>query len=87
MVESLTALIEESPTAAQVLDLDNLSGMKSETVKGDSMAWKRFPQILIKLSLENRFIFDYIKYETMRAEIDYAQIGYKWVMWEGRPKH
>jgi hypothetical protein len=43
MVESLTALIEESPTAAQVLDLDNLSGMKSETVKGDSMAWKRFP--------------------------------------------
>jgi hypothetical protein len=72
MIESLTALIEESPTAAQVLDLDNLSGMKSETVKGDSMAWKRFPSILVKLSLENKFVFDYIKYETMRAEIDYS---------------
>ena len=43
MVEKLSHFVEESPTAAQVLDLDNLSGMKSETIKGDSLAWKRFP--------------------------------------------
>ena len=37
--------------------------------------------------LENRFFFDYIKYETMRAEIDHSTSGQKWVMWEGKPKH
>ena len=61
--------------------------MKSETVKGDSLAWKRFPTVLVKLSLEHRFLFDYIKYETLRAEIDYNSSGYKWVMWENKPKH
>jgi len=83
----MSLFVEESPTAAQVLDLDNLSGMKSETIKGDSLAWKRFPQYLIRMALENRFFFDYIKYETMRAEIDHSTAGLKWVMWEGKPQH
>jgi len=68
---SLTTYMEESPTAAQVLDLDNVSGMKSDTIKGDILAWKKLPKFLIKLSIENPFLFDFLKYETMRAEIDY----------------
>ena len=39
------------------------------------------------LAMENRFLFDYIKYETMRAEIDSSTAGMKWVMWEGKPQH
>ena len=39
--------MEESPTAAQVLDLDNMSGMKSETIKGDILAWKKLPKFLM----------------------------------------
>ena len=70
VIRNLQTYIEESPTAAQVLDLDNELGMKSETIKGDILAWKRLPFFLIKLSLENPFLFDYIKYETMRAEVD-----------------
>ena len=81
----LTSCVEESPTAAQVLDLDNESGLKSETIKGDSLAWKKMPMYLIKLSLENPFLFDYVKYEVQRAEIDYsASSQYKWVLWEGK---
>lgn len=68
----LTSCVEESPTAAQVLDLDNESGLKSETIKGDSLAWKKMPLYLIRLSLENPFLFDYVKYEVQRAEIDYS---------------
>lgn len=41
VISQLTLYVEESPTAAQVLDLDALSGMKSETIRGDSLAWKR----------------------------------------------
>ena len=89
MLEKLTLYVEESPTAAQVLDLDAESGMRSETVKGDSLAWKKLPLFLIELCLENRFVFDFIKYETLRAEIDYmTKLGvnreYAWVLWEGK---
>ena len=89
MLEKLTLYVEESPTAAQVLDLDAESGMRSETVKGDSLAWKKLLLFLIELCLENRFVFDFIKYETLRAEIDYmTKLGvnreYAWVLWEGK---
>ena len=77
--------MEESPTAAQVLDLDNMSGMKSETIKGDILAWKKLPKFLIKLSLENPFLFDFIKYEVMRAEIDHhTKKQYAYVLWENK---
>jgi hypothetical protein len=66
----LNQYIEESPTAAQILDLDNVSGMRTETIKGDIFAWRKLPLFLIKLSIENRYLFDLIKYETMRAELD-----------------
>jgi hypothetical protein len=63
--------------------------MRSETIKGDSLAWKKLPLFLIELCLDNRFLFDFIKYETMRAEIDYmTRMGfnreYAWVLWEGK---
>jgi hypothetical protein len=35
--------MDESPTAAQVLDLDNISGMRSETIKGDILSWRKLP--------------------------------------------
>jgi hypothetical protein len=67
------------------LDLDNESGMKTATIKGDILAWKRLPFFLIKLSLENRFLFDYIKYETMRAEVDDTLANqYAYVIWENK---
>jgi len=44
--------------------------MRTETIKGDIFAWRKLPLFLIKLSIENRYLFDFIKYETMRAEID-----------------
>ena len=81
----LTTYMDESPTAAQVLDLDNLSGMRSETIKGDVLAWKKLPKFLIKLSLENPYLFDFIKYEVMRAELDnIAQKQYAYVLWENK---
>jgi hypothetical protein len=67
------------------LDLDNELGMKSETIKGDILAWKRLPFFMLKLSLENPFLFDYIKYETMRAEVDDKLANqYAYVIWEGK---
>lgn len=85
VIRNLQSYIEESPTAAQILDLDNELGMKSETIKGDILAWKRLPFFLIKLSLENRFLFDYIKYETMRAEVDDTLANqYAYVIWENK---
>lgn len=85
VITNLQTYIEDSPTAAQVLDLDNELGMKSETIKGDILAWKRLPFFLLKLSLENPFLFDYIKYETMRAEVD-AKLAnqYAHVIWENK---
>lgn len=62
--------MEESPTAAQVLDLDHENGMRSETIKGDILAWKKFPMYMVKLALENPFLYDFIKYETLRVEVD-----------------
>lgn len=77
--------MEESPTAAQVLDLDNPHSMKSDTIKGDVNAWKKLPKYLLKLSIENPFLFDFIKYETMRAEIDYhTSSSTAWVLWENK---
>lgn len=59
--------------------------MKSETIKGDILAWKRLPFFLLKLSLENPFLFDYIKYETMRAEVDDKLANqYAYVIWENK---
>jgi len=59
--------------------------MKSETIKGDHLAWKRLPQYLVRLSLEYPYIFDFVKYETLRAEIDYKTFKeYAWVLWEGK---
>jgi len=51
VLHHLTTYIEESPTAAMVLDLDNLSGMRSETVKGDSLAWKKTHLYLLKMCI------------------------------------
>ena len=82
---SLTTYMEESPTAAQVLDLDNMSGMKSDTIKGDILAWKKLPKFMIKLAIENPYLFDFIKYETMRAEIDHdTTSSTAWVLWENK---
>lgn len=59
--------------------------MKSETIKGDILAWRKLPKFLIKLSLENPFLFDFIKYEVMRAEIDHlTQKQYAYVLWENK---
>jgi hypothetical protein len=44
--------------------------MRTETIKGDIFAWRKLALFLIKLSIENRYLFDFIKYETMRAEVD-----------------
>jgi hypothetical protein len=71
-ISQLTTYLEESPTAAEILDLDNLSGLRSETVKGDPLAWKKLPLILLRTCLENPFLMDFVKYETMRAEIDFV---------------
>jgi hypothetical protein len=85
VLTTLTAFMDESPTAAQVLDLDNMSGMRSETIKGDILAWRKLPKFLIKLSLENPFLFDFLKYEVMRAEIDYTtKRAYAYVLWENK---
>ena len=68
-----------------MLDLDNDFGMRSETVAGDVFAWKKLPQFLLKLCLENPFLFDFVKYETMRAEIDHSAVReISWVLWEGK---
>lgn len=80
--------LEESPTAAQILDLDNLSGMRSETIKGDPMAWKRLHFYLLKLFLQNKMLFDYVKYEVLRAELDAdADNKNRWVLWEQKTNH
>lgn len=85
VINNLHTYVEESPTAAQVLDLDNDFGMKSDTIKGDILAWKRLPFFLLKLSLENPFLFDYIKYETMRSEVDYIlRNQHAYVIWENK---
>jgi len=44
--------------------------MKSETIRGELNAWRKFPIYLMVLSLENPFLWDYVKFEIMRAEID-----------------
>lgn len=42
---------------------------------------------MLKLSIENPFLFDFIKYETMRAEIDYhTSSSTAWVLWENKVK-
>lgn len=59
--------------------------MRTETIKGDIFAWRKLPLFIIKLSLENRYLFDFIKYETMRAEIDATILEqYQWILWEGK---
>ena len=83
IITQLTLFVSESPTAAQVLDLDNLSGMRSETIKGDSLAWKRLHLYLLKLLIQNRYMFDYLKFEILRAELDAnAELSNRWVLWE-----
>jgi len=59
--------------------------MKSDATKGDQLPWKRLPFILLRLCLENRFLFDFIKYETMRAEIhDQLANSYAYVLWDNK---
>jgi hypothetical protein len=59
--------------------------MKSDTIKGDILAWKKLPKFMIKLALENPYLFDFIKYETMRAEIDHdTTSSTAWVLWENK---
>ena len=60
-------------SAAQALDLDRLEGMRSETVIGACRdTWQVLPQTLTRLVVENEFIFQYLKYETLRAEVNYG---------------
>lgn len=87
-ISMMKTFLEESPTAAQILDLDNLSGMRSETVKGDPQAWKRLHLYLLKLFLQNRMLFDYVKFEVLRAELDAdADTKNRWVLWEQKTNH
>lgn len=70
-----------------MLDLDNLDGMRSETIKGDCLAWKRLHLYLLRLLLQNRMLLDYVKYEVLRAELDaIADAKNKWVLWEQKDK-
>jgi len=60
--------------------------MRSETIKGEAASWKRLPQYLVRLCLEYPYLLDLVKYETMRAEIDYKTYKeFAWVLWEGKP--
>ena len=59
--------------------------MRSDTIQGDTLGWKKLPQFLLKVCLENPFLFDFVKYEVMRAEIDFkAMKDFAWVLWEGK---
>lgn len=88
ILNMMKTFLEESPTAAQILDLDNLSGMRSETIKGDPIAWKRLHLYLLKLTLQNRILFDYVKFEVLRTELDSnADSKNKWVLWEQKSNH
>lgn len=52
--------------------------MRSETVIGGCKdGWQYIPQLLLKLVLKNEFIFDYLKYETLRAELNYGVLKEK----------
>ena len=63
--------------------MDNLSGMRSETIKGDSLAWKKLHLYLLRLMVQNRYIFDYLKFEVLRAELDFnAELSNRWVLWD-----
>ena len=85
LVECIYSFFFLADAAAQVLDLDNEHSMKSETIKGDVQAWKKLPKFLIKLAIENPFLFDFLKYETMRAEIDYyTSSSTACVLWENK---
>jgi len=59
--------------------------MRSETIKGELNAWKKFPIYLVVLSFENPFLFDYVKFEIMRAEIDTnSNRDSTWVLWDNK---
>ena len=58
--------------------------MRSETVIGNCKdTWKNLPAIITKLVLQNQFVFDYLKYEILRAEINYGIVKKKsQVLWD-----
>ena len=40
---------------------------------------------MVKLGLENRYIFDYLKFETIRQEVDGSIANDKrWVLWDNK---
>jgi len=42
---------------------------------------------MVKLCLENPFLFDFIKYETLRVEVDdKTPRQYSWVIWEDKSR-
>lgn len=42
--------------------------------KDQQPKWKKLPQLLVKLALENRFVFDFIKFETYRQEVNASEL-------------
>lgn len=84
-MRQLSRYLEEAPTASQVLDFDRASGMRSDTIKGDLLAWKKLPLYLVKMCVANRYLFDYVKFETMRQEIDAVILKqHRWVLYENK---
>lgn len=62
--------------------------MRTVTIKGDPTAWRRLHLYLLRLFLNNKMLFDFIKYEIMRAELDAsADTKNKWVLWEQKNNH
>jgi len=59
--------------------------MRSETIKGELNAWRKFHIYLVVLSFEHPFLFDYVKFEIMRAEIDNNSLrDNTWVLWDNK---
>ena len=85
VIRDLTNHLDEAPTAAEILDLDRQSGMRTETVRVDPQAWRKLPQFLVKLCVENRYLWDFLKFETMRQELD-ANISnqHRWVLYDNK---
>lgn len=59
--------------------------MRSETIRGELNAWRKLPTYLVYLSLENPFLFDFVKYEILRAEIDHlASRSSSYILWDNK---
>ena len=78
----------QDANAAEVLDLDRTEGMRSETIIGNSRnSWKNAPLNLLKIIVNTPFVFDYLKFEVIRAEINYGiKKKESLVLWEEKFK-